>query len=275
MSEWPSETISSWKDLEEKLNPIAERCVFRGQGNQDWPLISSFARALPNISSEEWALQIELRAILNFRSQAHLHLSQSVLPPDSFKLDKMDTYLEWLMLMQHYGAPTRLLDWTNSPYVALYFAVINEWNSDAAIWYFDNWRVNERMYSHHNIQAGEIFDYVNLPVGVLRATEGEPILYTAAKKMRTAREIAQQGVFTVTNRVLTPHDEAIANSCEGYLFGRLIIPASLKEDFVHRLVLMNVTAAALFPGVEGICESIRENLKLANERVKQHAWLPS
>ena len=64
---------------------------------------------------ETMALQWELTAILNFRSQAHLYLPPTVMPPNPFKLDALDTYIEWLMIMQHYGAPTHMLDWSQSP----------------------------------------------------------------------------------------------------------------------------------------------------------------
>ena len=270
MTEWPTERIDNWNDLERTLGQIADRCVFRGQADQCWPLISSFARAFPHPDYEQIAITLENQSIVTFRSQSHLHLSASVLPPDIFKLDKMDTYLEWLMLMQHYGAPTRLLDWTNSPYVAVYFAAIDEWDRDAAIWYFDNQWVTEVFMQKNGKKPEEYFDYVTLPAKLLHVTDGETVLYTALKKMRTAREIAQQGVFTFTNRILTPHPEAIANACEGHTFGRIIIPAALKREFVHRLQLMNVTAASLFPGVEGICQSIRESIQLRNESFRDH-----
>ncbi len=54
---------------------------------------------------------------------------------------------EWYFLMQHYGAPTRLLDWTGNPLVALYFAIVDQEvhgkNRDAAVWVFDPWEWNK------------------------------------------------------------------------------------------------------------------------------------
>jgi FRG domain len=275
MTAWPEHCIATWEELQEFLDPIQASCVFRGQANRVWPLITSFNRIFGKLPQEDlqkvdrkdletFALWQERQSILRFRSEAHLHLPQSLLPPDPFKLEQADTYLEWLMLMQHYGAPTRLLDWTNSPYVALYFAVIDDSDCEAAISYFDPTAITEAFLKPYqrDLHDGKEFDFVNMKAAVIQATEGETILYTATKKMRTAREIAQQGLFTFANRVLADHEVAIAQGCNNCSFGRIILPRKLKREFTARLNLMNVTAAAIFPGVEGICGSIRDKIRL-------------
>jgi FRG domain len=48
-----------------------------------------------------------------------------------------DQTMDWLAMMQHYGAPTRLLDWTRSPYVDLYFVLRNQKEANAALWSID------------------------------------------------------------------------------------------------------------------------------------------
>lgn len=261
--DWAQKTVESWNHLQEAIDPLAGRCIFRGQENCEWSLIPSFNRLVP-CADESEALRLERDAILAFRSEAHLHLNPSVIPPNAFKLNALDTYLEWLMLMQHHGAPTRLLDWTYSPYVAIYFAVIDQEKSDAAIWYFDWQSVNRTFFQHHGKNPdSDYFDFADLPADQIMLTSGNPVLYVAQKKMRTARECAQQGVFTFTNRLAAHHQEVIAQTCQDHGFGRIIVPEELKKEFAWRLRLMNVTAASLFPGVEGICDSIRDQLRLA------------
>jgi hypothetical protein len=259
---WAERRIASWAELQEAIDPLAAQCLFRGQGSQAWPLISSFNRLVPCMD-ETMALQWELIAILNFRSQAHLHLPPTVMPPNPFKLDALDTYIEWLMIMQHYGAPTRLLDWSQSPYVAIYFAVIECSAQDAALWYFESAAVFKKIAERYGKKPDEFIDYADFQADEIRRPEAEPLLYTAMKKFRTAREIAQQGLFSLSNRLSADQQDVIAQGCAGHKFGRMIIPHELKAEFCYRLGLMNVTAAALFPGVEGVCSAIRDALRLA------------
>jgi hypothetical protein len=265
-SSWPEKRISNWPELQELIDELAAACVFRGQGNANWPLISSFNRLIGG-ADEAVALQWEFASILRFRSQAHLYLPITVMPPNLFKLTALDTYLEWLMIMQHYGAPTRLLDWSQSPYVGAYFAVIDPGKNDAVIWYFTSRPVDEALCVHYGKKPGEYLDYADFTAEEVRRPTDAPMLYTAMKKFRTPREVAQQGVFTFINRLLADHESVIPQACAGQPFGRIVIPAELKADFCSRLGLMNVTAAALFPGVEGVCAAIRDDLRLAGEQI--------
>ena len=67
----------------------------------------------------------------------------------------------------------------------------------------------------------------------------------------------------MSNRLSADEQDVIAQGCAGTNFGRMIIPHELKAEFCYRLGLMNVTAATLFPGVEGVCSAIRDALRLA------------
>jgi hypothetical protein len=75
--------------------------------------------------------------------------------------------------------------------------------------------------------------------------------------------VAQQRLFFLTNRLSADHQNVIPQTCGDAGCGRIIIPQELKAEFSYRLGLMNVTAAALFPGVEGVCMAIRDSLRLA------------
>ena len=81
------------------------------------------------------------------------------------------------------------------------------------------------------------------------------------------------GVFTFSNRLGLNQQDVIADTCAvaSAPYGRVIIPHELKVQFSMRLSLMNVTAATLFPGLEGVSTSIRDWLRHVADPVPTQA----
>ena len=105
-----------------------ERWIFRGQGNADWPLSTTYERirnktCLAKLKEYEWRVN-ELDTIEKFKRSAIRFYSTA----ETLNL------IDWLALMQHYGAPTRLLDFTYSAFVALFFATFTAQDVDFAVW---------------------------------------------------------------------------------------------------------------------------------------------
>jgi hypothetical protein len=109
---------TTWRDFIDWYEPLHSRWGFRGQGNAKWSLTSSLDRVIRvkvadgEFGDVELPLKVgflENRTLVPFKKCSHQHLTH--LPSD-------DDLVSWLALMQHYGVPTRLLDWTKSPYVA-------------------------------------------------------------------------------------------------------------------------------------------------------------
>src|SRR5262249_26217196 len=122
---------------------------YRGQVNQKWKLESSLFRELEKKQENlQRCFQIEHDARNEFESQAHLHVNPSALPSQG-------DWLGWWALMQHYGAPTRLLDWTASPYVAAYFAVESGDETDGLVWVLNDWALGDRMRELYTVDWGE------------------------------------------------------------------------------------------------------------------------
>lgn len=102
--------------------------LFRGQENFAWNLVTRLERDLrqwPEQDANDAAkFGAEAEAVNTFAAKAR-HLITTI---------ELDDYVGWLSVMQHYGAPTRLLDWTRSPFVACYFACAGTTTTDGAIW---------------------------------------------------------------------------------------------------------------------------------------------
>jgi FRG domain len=124
------ELVSYWGlDRPGKPYHEAESLWFRGHQDASWKLTPKFYR-------DEFKNADEADIRQEFQSRA-LQLIQGRVPTDKW---------EWYFLMQHYGAPTRLLDWSDNPLLALYFAVADHsGKQDAAVWTIDPTWLNNKL----------------------------------------------------------------------------------------------------------------------------------
>lgn len=116
----------------------SSRWLFRGQSNAEWELETSLGREIDrrgrrDVKENELRLYEKL-AIEEFQRKAYQYC-YSYMP-------EVDDVVEWVGLMQHYGTPTRLLDFTESPLVALYFAAQESDAESFAVWAI---RADERL----------------------------------------------------------------------------------------------------------------------------------
>jgi hypothetical protein len=219
-------------------------------------------------------MRLEKIGLAEFKSQAHLYLSPNILstvnqsnPHLEKDVAHLNQLLGWWALMQHYRAPTRLLDWTVSPYVAAYFAVEDHWQKDGAVWMMRVANVFVGMDRLHGILDRSIRyeDFWN--------PENRPRILVIRRTESTERMVAQQGCFTVCFQPLCDHADIIerAQPPEGsqpsptaphYL--KIVIPRQLKPEILRRLRTMNIAAHALFPGIDGIGRSVAELIRVAN-----------
>ena len=128
--------IKDWNDLQEKIftdsydksiNRFRSPYVFRGLHDKTYELKTSLIR-LENNPSE-----MEKHLFRNFKKYA---------PQDTVAED--NDWL-WLSIAQHHGLPTRLIDWTFSPYIALHFMCedINHYDVDGVLWCVDFYKTKE------------------------------------------------------------------------------------------------------------------------------------
>ena len=166
MERWVMTTVSSathlepssWEQLLVVLSQTTDkRWIWRGQGNYDWQLTTGLGRRLTEFDrdhSKNW-IELENSTIGYFVDRVTGMLPEL---PDEHDL------LAWLALMQHYGAPTRLLDWSISPFIAVFFAYEHPTDSDSALYNLD-------YYLARRVNVGALvpgpWDYL----GVVGATE--------------------------------------------------------------------------------------------------------
>ena len=144
--------INNWSTFKNYISDLDGRWAYRGQRSAEWGLESSLELSFRKKDPSVFEMQI----IEKFQQRASHYLTESTKPED---------IVEWLALMQHHGAPTRLLDWTFSPYIAAYFA-LERCDNECAIWAIDhNWiqfetvsKLTKSSITDYKIGGGHITD---------------------------------------------------------------------------------------------------------------------
>lgn len=106
--------LNSIPEVMEGLGGFTSSHVFRGQARSEWGICSTLERLLHRRWRKDDIAKFEDYTLQEFKSRFHLYDRENMQPRSR---------LQWLSIMQHYGAPTRLIDFTSSPFVALYFAL--------------------------------------------------------------------------------------------------------------------------------------------------------
>ncbi len=192
--------------------------VYRGHSNVNYKLETTLERAFNEIVEDEniigMKLHIEDSIIKDFKRKAHHYLKW--LPSDADKLG-------WLSLIQHYGGPTRLLDFTESFYVALYFAN-KHLKGDSAIWCINKYEVLGDVTNKFTFDAPNIIDeyYLENVNNLLSGLPSQQCVFAVEPFRLHERLIMQKGLFllpyhldysTISNLSKTVHlDEAYIES---------------------------------------------------------------
>jgi hypothetical protein len=246
--------VDTW-DAYISLTGQLDGWAFRGQQNSNWELLSSLSRYLASYikSISSWKTREE-RSIRIFRRKAHNYLINSTVLAND---------LRCLALMQHHGAPTRLLDFTKSPFVAAFFALETA-TSDAAVFALNTpvlWTSSpldcpslDRETIDPRMQ-GNFEKYFS-------SNENE-IIWIGEPTEMDQRLIAQSGTMIVPGVL----DKSISSILKNYhtkepVIKKLVLPLSLRDDAMKSLYRMNITNATLFPDLDGLAKSIRLELEV-------------
>jgi hypothetical protein len=244
-----------------------QRWLCRGQSKHYGGLLPTIDRDSFQGLSRLEKLNLERQSIDLFRSTV-----QFFSDPSEQKAKSED--LIALMILRHYNVPTRLLDWSLSPYVAAYFAVCSHDTANGEIWSFD-----ERLYAQEGIKQ-----WTKYPETTIDGS-GDPSKFDY--RLTTAfgvqephnwfvcqfysgfpRQVVQEGAFSITARFGRDHADAIA-----YLlkrrdrFCRYVISASLKPALRRTLYEKHgIWRGSLYPDVAGAAETACTVFKKVTEQ---------
>jgi hypothetical protein len=203
------------------------------------------------VHPDAWAQQ-EYRILRIFKRKAHLLLEHLPEETDSF---------QWLALMQHHGAPTRLLDFTWSAYVATFFA-LERATSEAAVWALFPAGLSNRpvrtIRASQRVKLDEMAPWVEggyekhfLPNNNRIVVAGEPL-------RMNQRLIAQSGTFVMPG-VLDKPIEALVPHAAVTKF--VLDVGAMRRRAMAELYHMNLSNATLFPGLDGLARSLAFELE--------------
>jgi hypothetical protein len=249
--------VESWRQLTDLASQYLETGLpfaFRGQADRSWNLSPSLMRVACSTDPAE-LLEIEQESILEFKAQAHLVLDPAEIPQPG------EPEVSWWALMRHHGAPTRLLDWTHSAFVAAYFAVDHLPNADGAVFVVDIQAIEEGLndsFAKKDSGLADAWPQLFDPNARQRT------FFWQQNVRRPARVVAQQGLFSICQNVACAH-ESMLRVANMIAFrprlppsARWIIPANAKKEVLRGLRSASITARSLFPGADGLGRSIAE-----------------
>lgn len=196
-------------------------------------------------------------------------------------IPNQDDHCNWLFLMQHHGAPTRLLDWTENALVALYFAVRNFLDGeDGELWAIYPYGLNEKSYRCYAVATkdNKILQYLAAEpyLAIPPATGNKKMQKELAKRcgfdkipqyplavyptMNFPRMVNQLSTFTIHP---IPHQGE--NTIPDLLTDkkhlvRYVIPQDCKLNLINDLKSLGISRRTLFPDLDGLSQTIIENL---------------
>ncbi len=273
--------VSTWKELVELYDMSGWPnwvWAFRGETSAEDDLSTSLEKSLTRVENFDFknAPNVEYRLVREFKRQA-----QHFIP----SLPKAHDTLEWLSIMRHHGAPTRLLDFTYSFYVAAYFAIRKATPKEkCAIWAIDGEWLDRQACSSfptdlqkrwENLNTSKEPDMLN---NVLE--EKRKMVFHINPFRLNERLVIQQGVFLAPGDITKPFMNNLAEvASPDELRKRFIkIEVTLTAGFLKQAYLafrsMNINEATLFPGIDGFSRSlILRPIDMAPERFgKENAF---
>jgi hypothetical protein len=261
--------FTGWSDYKNFTDQLSENWAFRGQSNATWNLRNAIERT----DFIKLHKGIEAEFVAEFQRGARNYLSKDELP---------EHLIEWLALMQHHGAPTRLLDFTKSPFIASYFAFEQCEGMEGG--HVAIWAINFNFLRTKALEvlSSELEEDIRLNKNLINERLFEKIFYHYNRSLvfpvepfrMNRRYSLQQSIFLSTGTSAEPFMSQLAFPGDEVKKAvlKMELPAHLQKEVLRDLQRMNLNRASLFPDLDGYAASLRlryDSMKTPEE-VIQH-----
>ena len=238
------ETICDLSDLIKVVNEINSeykgQVWWRGQSKFTWKL--------------QFSVEREDRGALYERNIVYRFMQRT--PSRCSNFPKDDDHYGWLYLMQHYGLPTRLLDWTESPLIATYFAVEddNYFDIDGAIFALNPYQLNKNQIEKYNLLLSNTHEAKEIvkPAFIQNFPEYNHVLSIVPCESHL-RMMVQLSMFTIHGNKLIIDE--IENNDK--FLRKYRIPSSAKKEIVQQLKFLGIRRSNLFPDLDHLAKEIK------------------
>lgn len=256
--------INDIKQLVAEINSLENHYIYRGQANSEWKLCSALERIIGDYWDAEKVKHFEDFSLKSFKPKFHLYNVENYTPSSK---------LSWLATMQHYGIPTRLLDFSESPYVALYFA-LESFNYSANN-HLALYAINYRSVLDNSIkfiteqdtnftkkrteiygEQDDVFDKFIDPFS-------HNIIWITEPTLLNTRIDRQAGCFLLSGNRSKKIEEILFSELykETKIF-KFVIPSSLAGGIFALLRKINLTSKQLYGDLDGLARSIRMTMQV-------------
>lgn len=262
--------LQQWRDYKLFVERFSENWAFRGQADADWVLNNAIERT----AFIHLRKGIEAEFVAEFQRGARNYLSKDETPQH---------LIEWLALMQHHGAPTRLLDLTKSPFIAAYFAFEfceEKDDQNVAVWGVN---INYLKKQSLAILAEEFGEALKESKNLINENLFEKIFYQNNRKLvfpvepfrMNRRYSLQQSVFVSTGISEVPLMDQLhflGKNIEQSVV-KIQLPSQYKKEALRELLQMNLHRASLFPDLDGYALSLKlryNSMKTPGEAIEEN-----
>lgn len=238
-------TVTNLREYLEITAQFSKNMLYRGQSSTDWSLLPSLGR----IDTKKINLD-RIGGWYALENQIMSRFIRHAIPLLSYK---PENYIEWLVLAQHHGLPTRLLDWTQNPLVALYFSCSTLTNDDSIVWALEPKFVHSMEMDLQKLDSLQVYFPTNIDPKI----------------------VAQKGCFTIqplpkkSEEFIPLEKDRETLSIGTHSVSKIIIPndPEVKDNILYDLANCGIDETVIYPDLYGLSRQIKRDLNFGIFRI--------